>query len=211
MTKTDFNAILAEQNAKNAEALGANDNEPRRRGRPRKLALVRDEMVSSARQPQAGGRATALGRDNSVLTRKRPSEVDKFAIPLNLIPDGWTYEWKRKSIFGMNDDDHVTGLMENGWRPVPAERHAGQFMVRGGSGEIVRDGLLLMERPLSLTLEARAEEKQNAKMLIAIQNEQYGAKLPAGMDGNHPGARARINTSYEPGPQGAGLPLDPNR
>lgn len=171
---------------------------PRRRGRPRKINVIRDEMVSTDRQAQAGGRAQAIGRDGKVLTRKRTSEGDKFSIPQGIVPDGWSYEWKRKSMFGMEDTDHITGLMENGWTPVPASRHAGEFMVRGGTGEIVRDGLILMERPVELTKEARDEERHNARMLIHLQNAQYRGSMPSGMDADHPDARARLNSNYEP-------------
>lgn len=179
------------------------DHEGARRGRPRKLALQRDDQVTD-KQVQAGGRAKALGRDGKVLTRKRTTEGDKYSIDLSIVPDGWTYEWKRKSIFGQEDFDHITGLMENGWTPVPAERHVGQFMVRSATGEIVRDGLILMERPIELTREARDEDRANAKLLIRLQQEQYRARMPSGMDADHPDARVKLRTTYEPGPDGPG-------
>lgn len=176
----------------NAEGEG-----PRRRGRPRKIPIMRNEQASTAREVMPG-RATALGRDGAVLTRRRTGENDKFAIPAHLIPEGWTYEWKSKSILGQEQTDHITGLMENGWTPVPAERHAGQFMVRGNTGEIVRDGLVLMERPVELTNEAREEDKQFARLQVRQQIEQYRARMPSGMDANHPDARERVRTTYEP-------------
>lgn len=177
--------------------------EPRRRGRPRKIPVLRSDQISENREI-AGGRATAIGRDGRVLSRRRSGEADKFAIPPHIIPDGWTYEWKSKTILGQEQTDHITGLMENGWTPVPAERHAGQFMVRSGTGEIVRDGLVLMERPVELTEEARQEDKALARLQVRQQIEQYRAKMPSGMDASHPDARERVRTSYEAGPDSDG-------
>lgn len=170
---------------------------PRKRGRPRKLPEMRDAAVEQTARP---GRATALGRDGKILSRRLHGSIDKFAIPPNIVPPGWTYEWKRKTLAGLEDTDHLNGLAENGWTPVPASRHAGTFMITKQSGEIVRDGLILMERPASLTQEARAEESAAARAQIQAQNDQYRGRMPSGMSTEHPGVRANVRTTYEQSP-----------
>lgn len=176
------------------------DNEPRRqRGRPRKLPGIRDDAADPI--PARRGRATAIGRDGKVVSRKLTGSVDKF--DLNAIgiraPDGWTYEWKRKSLVGMEDVDHLNGLAENGWTTVPAERHVTSFNFKSRTGEVVRDGMILMERPAELTQEARMEERMAARDQIMAQNAQYRARLPGGMSGEHPGVQQNVRTTYEPG------------
>lgn len=171
---------------------------PRKRGRPRKLPEIRDTAADPI--PVRKGRASAIGRDGKILTRKNSGAVDKFDLRAMGIttPPGWTYEWKRKTIAGMEDTDHLNGLMENGWTPVPADRYVGNFNVKSRTGEIVRDGMILMERPEELTHEARTEEALAAREQIHAQNAQYRGRLPSGMSGEHPGVRAQINTTYEP-------------
>lgn len=170
---------------------------PRKRGRPRKLPEVRE---SAAEAPRVrSGRAVAIGRDGRQLTRKLSGTLDKFDLKALGItpPDGWTYEFKRKTIAGMEDVDHLNSLAENGWTAVPADRHATNFNFKSKTGEIVRDGLLLMERPATLTQEAREEERAIARDQVRAQHDQYRARLPSGMSGDHPSARAQIKTSYE--------------
>lgn len=174
---------------------------PRKRGRPRKLPEIRDDAYTAS-APRQNGRATAIGRDGKPVSRKLTGAVDKY--DLNALgikaPPGWTYEWKRKTIAGMEDVDHINSLGENGWTSVPAERHTGTAG-KSRTGEIVRDGLMLMERPVELTNEARAEERAAARAQIQAQNDQYRGNMPRGMSTDHPGVRPSIRGNYEQSPQ----------
>lgn len=166
---------------------------PRKRGRPRKLPEVRE---GAAELPRRTGRVQAVGRDGRILTRKMSGTIDKYdlkSLGINA-PDGWTYEWKRKTIAGMEDVDHLNGLAENGWSAVPSDRHATNFNFKSKTGEIVRDGLILMERPEALTREARIEEAAIARDQVRAQHDQYRARLPSGMAGDD---RPQIRTTYE--------------
>jgi hypothetical protein len=129
-------------------------------------------------------------------SRRRKGSVDRFHVPAEAIPEGWTYQWCRKSIFGQPDIAHQVGLQENGWTPVPSDRHKGLFMPTGHVGDIERDGLVLMERPSELTAEARAEDKAAADALTRMQQEQLGMALPQAFDRVKPD----IRTGYERGP-----------
>lgn len=125
---------------------------------------------------------------------------DKFYVPAHYVPDGWTYEWKRKTILNQEDPAYQVALTRKGWEPVPASRHS-EMMPSGGSwNTIERDGMVLMERPKDITDEARDLELRAARQ----QMRQKEAQLNSAPDGqfgrNHPQAKARINKGYEPIP-----------
>src|SRR4051812_384348 len=48
---------------------------------------------------------------------------DKFYVDPSRIPDGWSYEWKRMSVYGQPDPDHMLNLKANHWKAVPLARH----------------------------------------------------------------------------------------
>lgn len=131
---------------------------------------------TATRQPaRSSGRVEAEGRGGEMLTRKRPGggSSDPFHIPPEIVPRGWTYQWNTVSVLGNGDVvlSQSLQMQENGWRPVPAERHAGRYMPEGHKGAIIRDGLRLEERPAALTEEARQEDIDNARRLISDRNE----------------------------------------
>ena len=119
------------------------------------------------------GRAGPDGRP-VILSRKRTGNVDPYAIPQQIKPDGWDYQWNTYTVAGQEAVDSMILMAENGWRPVPAERHAGMFMPEGHTGQILRGGLRLEERPMELTLEAREEDRRNAVSQVRDQNAQLG-------------------------------------
>lgn len=145
-------------------------------------------------------RAVAVGRDGQELTRKRRSNTNAFYIDQSIIPTGWDYQWNTYSVF----NEQMTGMQvlmaENGWRPVPAERHEGYFMPAGYKGPIIRDGLILEERPKSLSDEARAEEREKAAAQKRGARAQFGIQgLPDSMSTRTPGAVANTyaRANYE--------------
>jgi hypothetical protein len=136
--------------------------------------------------------AAILGRDGKPLTRKRNNTEDEYHIPDELREPGWDLQWCRRSVSGQEDVPNMVRHMENGWRPVPAERWNGRFMPDGYKGVIQRGGLELCERPMSLTEEAKREDRHNALAQRRQQMEQFGLKdLPQGFDGpdKYEGAR----------------------
>jgi hypothetical protein len=122
------------------------------------------------REPSRGG---VVGRDGEILSRKRTAGIDPFDIPPEIVPQGWCYQWNVVSVVGNADVvmDQGMSMYENGWRPVPAERHPGRFVPSGTKGQILRGGQRLEERPLVLTEEAREEEIRTAKRLISDRND----------------------------------------
>ena len=135
----------------------------------------RSREARAARQTQArtATRSTArtgevIGRNGEVLSRKRTLSGDIFAIPKELIPDGWEYQWAAISVVGNTEIMMDQNLMfnENGWRPVPSDRYPGRFMPAGHKGNITRGGQMLMERPAVLCEQARQEDIRNARQFL---------------------------------------------
>lgn len=177
-----------------------NNNISRGRGRPPKISreISKEPIREDVRDSVRPNKRAVVGRDGKALSRKRGGNVDRFYIPKHLIPDGWSYEWKRESLFGQEDTAHMMHMAENGWTPVQASAHPGYFMPDGHNGPIRRDGMILMERPVELTNEARREDEINAKNLMQAQKEQLGLSLPSGFSDKHRGVQPRVNRSYEP-------------
>jgi hypothetical protein len=142
-------------------------------------------------------RGEVLGRNGEVLSRKRSGTADIFDIPQEIVPKGWQYQWCAASVLGNTEVLMDQNLMfaENGWRPVPCERHEGRFMPVGHKGSIMRGGQMLMERPAQLCEEARQEELQKARQQMQDRDQSLmgrDANLRASMkDGFTMGGRYR--------------------
>lgn len=144
----------------------------RRRGRPPGRSSLRDQFVDDTPH----GPMTVLGRDGKPLSRKRKDDgSDQFYVPPEIIPKGWSYQWCTETVVGNKDlvVDDTLRMYENGWRPVPSDRHEGRFMPAGYKGNIVRGGQILMERPQALTDEANAERVAKAKAQVTDSNERF--------------------------------------
>lgn len=149
------------------------------------------------------GRIMVLNRQNRMVSRTNWGHgSDKFDVPLHWIPEGWTYQWLAVDIYGkpMNNN----GMFANGWEQVPARRHDGAFMERGHQGPIVLEGMMLVERRVELTMEARGEELAAAKGLLRTQNEQFQPRMPGARA--HDQTRLRVRRTLERMPGDIGRP-----
>lgn len=144
------------------------------------------------------GRIQVTGRDGRIISRTRTGAEDQFFIPREIIPDGWSYEWKRMSVYGERAQAHQTMLSQNGWEAVPAPRHDGQFMPPGYQGPIERDGLILMERPEVLTEEARAEDLRRARSQTNVNQQRLSEEMPKGFTTDDPAVPRIVKSRYEP-------------
>lgn len=104
--------------------------------------------------------------------------TDKYYIDPAIIPDGWSYEWKRVALLGKEDPSYEVNLTRGGWEPVPASRHP-ELMPKGDYQTIDLDGMRLMERPLVITDKAREREKRLAKQQVQVKEQQLN-QGPAG-------------------------------
>jgi hypothetical protein len=116
---------------------------------------------------------------------------DKFWAPPP--PDGWDYQWKMRTVMGMEYPERIREQHEQGWTPVPLSRHP-EMMPPGWTGATIeRDGQALMERPMIFTEEARAREGRDARMNIRSKEEQLGSARSGHFDRD-----ARVKKGYEP-------------
>ena len=122
--------------------------------------------------------------------------VDEFYVDPSSIPEGWSYEWKRKFIMGQEDPTYQLSLIQMGWEPVPASRHRG--MVPEGSGNTIeRKGMILMERPAVITDEMRRKDNTNARN--AVESRKQALDSAKGMLGREDSRVApKISKGYEP-------------
>lgn len=131
---------------------------------------------------------------------------DEFAIDKRSIPDGWEYEWKRKSVLGMEDPAYQVGLARTGWTEVPARRHPEMMPKEWTSDTIERKGMVLMERPKEISDLVRNRDNVNARNQVRVKEEQLSSApskghMPrAGDPGGDARTRPIINKGYEPMP-----------
>jgi len=181
-----------EEEPRNARMAPIGRQEPEDRGYSRQ-ALRRNEQ----------GRVVVESRDGRMISRTAfGNNGDKFDVPLEWIPDGWTYQWIAESVLGQGLNNQ--GFFNNGWERVPALRHDGIYMETGHKGPIIVDGQMLCERRVELTLEARAEEVAAAKGLLRTQNEQFQPRLPGAR--RHYGAKMQARRVLERLPDDIGRP-----
>jgi len=128
--------------------------------------------------------------------------TDDFWVDANSIPDGWTYEWKRFTVFGQEDPSYQVALRRSGWEPVPASRHP-EMMPIGHAGDdiILRKGMMLMERPKEITDEIRLKEKKAARDQVRVKEQQLN-EAPAGQfeRSNKDAPLAKVKKDFEPIP-----------
>lgn len=123
--------------------------------------------------------------------------ADDFYIDADMVPDGWTYEWKRHTVYGQEDPAYQIQLARAGWSPVPTSRHSFMMPHDSKAEVILRKGMILMECPTEIV-----EERRRADLMLARQQvrhkEQQLAGTPEGtMTRDHAQARPKISKSYE--------------
>ena len=140
-----------------------------------------DARTREARTPAASGKETSeqsLARAEARIRQLRGNpdlqdgggERDKYWAPSP--PNGFDYQWKLKSVMGQDDIDRIRQIELAGWEPVPLSRHP-ELMPKGWKGDTIEvGGLVLMERPMLFTEEARDEEKRAARDAIITKENQ---------------------------------------
>lgn len=160
---------------------------------PRAKAL-RPDMKPDDPRARAKQRAAEI-RDN---IGDLDEGTDKFHIG-GLEPDGWTYEWRRKTVLNQEDPGYQINLARRGWEPVPANRHPHMMPDGDKYTTIERDGMILMERPREITDESRRIDDRKAKQQVRIKEEQLSAAPPGQFErSNKDQPMTRIKRSVEP-------------
>lgn len=198
-----------------------NAEAPRRRGRPKvnkfqdaakevaaeKAAAevvaapvmeMRKEMRPPMREEDPRTRAARRAAEIRNHVGSMDEGTDEFYVPPELIPEGWTYEWKRKTVLGQEDPAHQVALARKGWDPVPASRHPSFMPDSGAYNTIERKGMVLMERPIEITQEARQAEMRRARLQVRQKEEQLN-NSPQGQfeRNNKDNSLVKVKKSYE--------------
>lgn len=125
--------------------------------------------------------------------------VNELDIDPAIVPEGWTYEWKRQTVYGKSDPAYDTKLARTGWETVPSERHP-SMMPKGYRGEITRDGLVLMERPKAITDKVKQIMYRKAKGAVALKEQQLNEGPPGTFERVDERGRpmAKVRTTHSP-------------
>ena len=124
--------------------------------------------------------------------------TDDFFIEQDKIPDDWTYEWKRLTVFNQEDPAYQVQLRRQGWEPVPASRHPEMMPVGSTDPTIVRKGMILMERPTVITDELRRIDTKRARDQVRVKEQQLNEAPQGQFERDNKGAKlANIKKSYE--------------
>tara|TARA_R110000868_G_scaffold87298_8_gene244319 strand:- start:1257 stop:1814 length:558 start_codon:yes stop_codon:yes gene_type:complete len=172
-----------------AEAMNEAPNEAPR-------PAMREELRSESSQDRAARRAAELRGHLGEMDEG----TDKFYVPPDIIPDGWTYEWKRMTIYNQADPSHQVQLARMGWEAVPTSRHPEMMPMSGDHPYIARDGMILMERPTEIVNEARAASLREARMQVRHKEEQIAGTPDGTMTRDHARVKPKISKGYEPIP-----------
>jgi len=178
-----------------------NETSPSTRARSLLAGRVKDEAPreverSAASKESPRDRAAKRAAELRGHIGDMDSGTDDFFVPPEYIPDGWSYEWKRKTNVGMEDPAYQVQLARMGWEPVPASRHPAMMPDDNKYQIIERKGLVLMERPLEITEEARDIELRRARNQIRQKEEQLASAPEGTLTRNHAQAKPKISKSY---------------
>jgi hypothetical protein len=171
----------------------------RPRGRPPKNPRIETDMETDNIRPSvrdlspreaAAQRAAELREHGSAVE----DVTDKFYVDPRTIPDGWSYEWKRQSVYGQEDPSYQIRLASDGWTAVPASRHPEMMPLNSNEATIMRDGCVLMECPTEIVDERKANELRKARMQVRTKE----AQLAGSPDGHFERDRPKISKAYSP-------------
>jgi len=153
------------------------------------------QYIEEDPRTRAARRAAEL-REHGALDED--GSTSEFYVDPAVIPDGWSYEWKRLTVLGATDPGYQVNIARAGWEPVPASRHR-NLMPDGYQGNTIeRSGQILMERPKEITDAAYAREYAKARGQVRGKEEQlHGA--PAGQFGrdNKGNSLVKVGKSYD--------------
>jgi hypothetical protein len=124
--------------------------------------------------------------------------IDEFFIDPSDIPEGWSYEWKRRTVLGAEDPAYQVALARAGWEPVPTSRHPSYMPMGGDYPFIERKGMILMERPLEITDDARSTELRKARMQVRQKEAQLNSAEGSQFERtNKDQSLVKVRKSYE--------------
>lgn len=140
------------------------------------MAGITDKPVDVGRR---SSQRTGAQRDDAPRRRRNVTSDNPFHIDQMEIPDGQTWEWKRYSVLGQVDYENQQICQEAGWLPVTwgmrnAIKRPPNMTELGLREPVIKKGMILMERPIELTLEARIEDQDRANQQVVDKFRELG-------------------------------------
>lgn len=182
---------------------------------PRRRGKTSDEVATEVKSvPRAEMRPEMREDSPAERAKRRAAEIrghigdmdegtDEFFVPSQIIPEGWTYEWKRKLLLGQEDPTYTVQLARMGWEAVPLNRdrdHMAMMPPTWPHNTIERKGMILMERPTEVVEEARSIELRRARDQVRAKEAQLAGTPEGTMTRDHAKVRPQIKKGYEPIP-----------
>ena len=165
----------------------------RRPGRPKRIPRVAPAALTvedDIANETDGGFSAAAPRTAHRVPDHQPAtssvQEDMFYIPVEEIPEGLSYEWKRFSNVGQEDPFYIAQMRQQGWEPVDPRKHPNWVPPGYKDPYIIKGGQILMERPIELTQEARREQRQLARTQMVEAEQRLGMTPKDTMTRQHP-------------------------
>lgn len=122
---------------------------------------------------------------------------DKYHIDTDIIPDGWTYMWRRYAMFNKEDPSYISKLQRSGWEPVPRTRHPYLMPDTADTNTIMLDGMVLMQCPTEIVEERRLAETKKARDQVRFKEAQLSGTPDGTMTRDHARVKPQIKKSFE--------------
>jgi hypothetical protein len=117
-----------------------------------------------------------------------------------MVPEGWSYEWKRHLLLGAEDPSYNVSLAREGWEPVPVNRdnmHRAMMPMNWTGAYIERKGQILMERPTEIVEEIRAMDRRRARDQVRAKEAQLSGTPEGTLTREDARVRPNINKGWE--------------
>lgn len=158
----------------------------------KRIVIDREPQHPVGTDAREAARAPVHAEARRTRRRKSTSHEDQFHLPQEEIPEGLSYEWKRFSVYGQEDPFYLASMREQGWEPVSPKRHPNWVPPGYNQPHIIKGGQILMERPVELTLEAQAEQRQLARRQVVEAEQRLGMTPKGELTREHPDVKPRI-------------------
>jgi hypothetical protein len=187
------------------------EDRPARRSGPHAPLPTAPGLAPAATRPAPASPAQYAEEDPRTRAARRAAElhehlgagldddgVNEFYIDPRIVPDGWSYEWKRHTVLGAQDPGYQVSLAMKGWEAVPASRHPELMPDTSKGATIDRKGMVLMERPAVITAEAVAREHRKAVSQVRQKEEQLNGAGPGEFSRDNKGqSLVNVKRSHE--------------
>jgi hypothetical protein len=184
-----------------------NENEvSRRRSRPLNglegaiAPLPREDMREPVREDDSLSRAAKRVAELRGHLGTLDEGQDEFFVDPSMVPEGWSYEWKRHLLLGAEDPSYNVSLAREGWEPVPVNRdakHRAMMPMNWSGAHIERKGMILMERPAEIVEEMRLLEKRKARDQVRAKEAQLSGTPEGTLTRDHPQAKPQIKKGWD--------------